>query len=144
MKINGMSLGEQSARQINWLPCLALRLALVFWLFDPKSRGCEIGPEYVTNAVTVAEWLGSEHLAVVHSFADCGASRPPADKTATVDIRDPVEVMLRKIRQKAPVSRRQLWRSYDKPRSVWFHATLESLLRAGKIFQDGDGCLIAT
>ena len=56
--------------------------------------------------------------------------------STVTDRSDPAEVMLRKIRQKAPVTRRKLWQSYNDPKALTFQSVLDGLLRDGKVAKD--------
>lgn len=51
--------------------------------------------------------------------------------------------MLRKIVSKGAVTRRKLWRSYDRPVAVKFDTTLNALLEAGKIQLNEDKAFVA-
>ena len=89
----------------------------------------------------MTKWFGAGHLQILKSMVDVPRT-VTADNAASADKHDPAEVMLRKIRQKAPVTRRRLWRSYDDPKASWFESTLHGLFSAGKIVQTDEGIVV--
>jgi len=97
--------GTSQARHLIWLPELARRVAVVCTVLNGGTDPA-IPAEAATTAVLVVRWLAAEHLRVLLTF-DAVPVSPGADMSTVTDRSDPAEVMLRKIRQKAPVSRRQ-------------------------------------
>ena len=127
--------GNSLARHLIWLPGLARRMAVVFTVFDGGIA--VISADAATATVAVVRWLAAAHLRVLLTF-DAVTVSPGADTPTTTDNSDPAEVMLRKIRQKAPVTRRKLWKSYNDPKAATFQAVLDGLLMAGKITKDSN------
>lgn len=128
------------ARYLTLLPGLALRLGLVLAALDNQSKGGRVSECQMTTAVLLTKWFAGRHIQALAS-SDIFSVPAVADTIAATDKTDPAAVMLRKIRQKAPVSRRQLWRSYNDPKVSWFNETLKYLLNMGKVFKDGEGRL---
>jgi hypothetical protein len=119
------------ARQCVWLPDLARRVAALFSVFQEKPEHIVDGDIAYAGIATV-KWLAAGHVDVVMAFEEVSLTHT-ADNVAPTDKSSPDKVMLRKIKQKAPVSRRQLWRSYDNPRATVFQATLDRLIRDGRV-----------
>jgi hypothetical protein len=61
----------------------------------------------------------------------------------TTDSADRKAAILAKIRLKAPVKYRELWRSFDQPRAEWFGPALQALIDAKKVAYDADRRLVA-
>jgi hypothetical protein len=121
-----------------WLPELCERVAVILWILRSRDSPVDAAAAAVDDAVVVAKWLGRQHLRNLLS------GHPIADGAAGADHADAAAEMLHKIRQKGPLTRRQLYRSYDKARGDWFFPVLESLLDAGKaVYVDG-GRLVAS
>jgi len=127
-------------RHLVWLPGLALRFAVIFSFFNER-KDLVIPADAATAAILVVRWLAAEHLRVLLTF-DAGPVSLGADMSTATDRNDPAEVMLRKILEKAPVTRRKLWKSYNDPRAVTFQAVLDGLLRDGKVTKDSNGWLV--
>jgi hypothetical protein len=106
-----------------WVGELAPRVALVLEAFDPKP-GCEIDEHIAQRAVNISRWLAAAHIRTVSAVLQPSADN--ADRSAA----------LAKIRLKAPVSYRELWRSFDQPRAGWFRPALQSLIDSGQIVCD--------
>ena len=121
-------------RHLVWLPGLALRVAVIFAFFNER-KDLVIPADAATAAVLVVRWLAAEHLRILLTF-DAAPLSPGADMSTVTDRSDPAEVMLRKIRQKAPVTRRKLWQSYNDPKALTFQSVLDGLLRDGKVAKD--------
>lgn len=117
-------LPEQIRPYVAWLGELAPRIAVVLEAFDPKP-GCEIDEHIARRAINITRWLGT-----VHTRAVSAASQPSADSA------DRAAAVLAKIRLKAPISYRELWRSFDQPRAEWFRPALQNLLDGGKVIYD--------
>jgi hypothetical protein len=126
--------GTSQARHLIWLPELARRVAVVCTVLNGGAVH-DIPADAATAAVLVVRWMAAEHLRVLVAF-DAGPVSPGADMSTATDRSDPAEVMLRKILEKAPVTRRKLWRSYNDPKVHSFQAVLDGLLRDGKVAKD--------
>ncbi len=136
IKVNRNSL----ARHLTWLPALARRVAVICTVFS-EGAPSTISSDAASAAVLVVRWLAADHLRVLLTLEAAPVS-PGTDRSTLTDNHDPSEVMLRKIRQKAPVSRRTLWRSYDNPNAVTFQSALDGLIRAGHVVKDSSEMLV--
>jgi hypothetical protein len=114
-----------------WLPGLALRLAALFAILESRSEAV-IDEAMARRAITITRLLGRQHLATVAQVL------VPAD----ADIADRKRIMHEKILVRQPLSRRELWRSYDQPKAEWFVAALEALLCDKKVIFDEQKRLI--
>jgi hypothetical protein len=117
-----------------WLPSLAVRVAALFRLFKVLETPIIRASDAVA-ATLVVRWLAACHLRMLLT-SEASLGLPNADKTTATDKNNPSEVMFRKIQRKAPVTRRELWRSYSDPKADTFQAVLTGLLKTGKIIVD--------
>jgi len=117
-----------------WLPELAWRMALLLWILSFEGETV-ISEAVAADAVELTRWLGMKHLETL--------LRPAGhtDGAAATDSKDPLKVMLRKIRTKGPLTRRQLRRSFDDQRTEWFDPLLDHLLESGQVRCDEHGKL---
>lgn len=125
----GAVLGE-IYRHVVWLPDLARRIALLLHLVS-NAGGRVLTAPVVLSAIAVTKWLGRQHL---RSFI---LQPKISEDAAETDLADKVEMMYRKICLKAPIMRRELWRSYDSPKGEWFNLVLETLLYTEKVRYNG-------
>jgi len=108
-----------------WLPDLAAHLALLFCLLAGQPEAV-IGEKTAADAVAVTTWIGRQHLiSVAPALSVAGA--------ALADGTDRAGAMLAKIEARGPLTRRDLWVSYDNPRASWFGPTLQGLLSVGRV-----------
>ena len=112
-------------KHVGWLSSLPSRLALVIHVME--GGGDKIPSCTVDRAVGLAQWFGANHLKTMVSALPVRIS---FDTTARPDAE---AIMLGKITKKGPITRRGLWRSYNKPRSETFDNTLDALLAHGKV-----------
>lgn len=125
------------ARHLAFLPELAVRFAVLLEVCkEAKGKELLITEESATAAVRLTRWLAQEHLELLRNHLP--AIMPYADSTACADASSPEEVMQRKIERRGALTSRELWRSYNKPRAQWFHATLNSLIQSGKVILTPD------
>jgi hypothetical protein len=124
-----------------WLPGLAPRLSLLFHLLEGGTE-LEIPSTITARATTIARWLGGRHLQALVSALPVRPQPYPTDGTAITADTDAAAVMFGKIAAKAPISRRQLWRAYNRPRAESFNQTLDALIGAGKVQWNQDAKLV--
>lgn len=113
---------EKCRPHVNWLPELARRVTLLFWILN-CGKEVVVDVKTAADAIAVVKWIGRQHLRAVASAA----------AAVFTDHTDWMSVMLTKIEAKAPISRRELWRSFDNPRVKWFSPALESLISSGRV-----------
>ena len=113
---------------IAWLPELAPRLATIFSILG----GHEVVDEVAADAVEVVKSLGRQHVTAVAASASADAA----------DTTDRKTVLLGKIRDKAPISRRDLRRSFEDQRVRWFDEALDALIEDKKVCYNDSGLLI--
>lgn len=112
-------------KHVVWLIGLPPRLALVIHLIE--GGGATIPSSAVDRAVGLVNWFGANHLRAMVSVLPVRAS---TDAAAGADSEG---IMLAKITKKGPVTRRALWRSFNKPKAETFDNTLDALLAHGKV-----------
>ena len=129
-RITGLATEHQ--KHLAYLPDLACRIALLFSIFRTESIE-EVPLETLVAATVLAEWFGMAHGTALSSIrlGERKLTRP--DSAAPPDKLPASEVMLAKITSKAPVTRRQLWDSYNKPTKESFQPVLDALLTSGKV-----------
>ena len=115
---------------VSWLPDLASRLAIIYWTVAGHEEPV-IDADTTAAAVEMTKWLGRQHAAAIAA----------AVAVDSVDSADHQTKLLARIRAKAPISRRDLRRTYDDQRVRWFDAALDALLEDKKV-RYTDECLL--
>lgn len=131
-------------------PQLALKLALLLHVggHDPAPPGHVtetgepappipvpdlIGQESIKAAIQLTKNLAARHSALIKSFAKEQSKIPDAD----------IQRMVAKIRQKQPITRRNLFRTYPRQSQALHDPVLARVLELGLAYEDG-GFLYAT
>ncbi len=117
---------------ISWLPELANRLAIIYWVVAGHEEA-GIDADMATAAVEMTKWIGRQHVAAVTSAV-------PADNADSADNK---AKLLAKIRAKAPISRRDLRRTFENQKVKWFDAVLDALLEEKKVRYNDEMLLVA-
>ena len=123
---------EVFRNHITWLPTFAPKLALLFHILNGESER-KIPRETAENAVAVARWIGGKHLQSLVAALPISSNPPVTDTTASTDDPQAANRMLQKIRDNGPISRRNLRRTYNRPREQGFDITLDALLATGAV-----------
>ena len=116
---------------VSWLPELAARLAAVYWIVAGHQERV-IDAETATAAVEMIRWLGRQHTAVIAA----------AVAIDSVDSADNQTKLLAKIRAKAPITRRDLRRTFENQRVQWFDTALDALLDSRKVRYNDEMLLV--
>lgn len=116
---------------VGWLPELAARVTMIYWVVAGHDA-LVIDAEMTTAAVEMTKWLGRQHVAAM-------AVAVPADNA---DLTDNQAKMLAKIRAKAPITRRDLRRTFENQKVQWFDAALDALLEAKKVRYNAEVLLV--
>ena len=116
---------------VSWLPELAARLATIYCIVAGHPEPV-IDAETASAAVEMTKWLGRQHIVTTLAVV----------ATDSTDSADNQAKLLARIRAKAPITRRDLRRTFENQRVQWFDAALDALLEAKKVRYNHDALLV--
>ena len=126
------SIPDAVRAHVSWLSELAARLATIYWVVA-GHQNLVIDAKTAVAAVEMTKWLGRQH--VVATIA--------AVATDNTDSADNQAKLLAKIRAKAPITRRDLRRTFENQRVQWFDGALDALLQEKKVRYNDEMLLIS-
>ena len=107
---------------LSWLPELAARVAMIYHVVTGHEEPV-IDAAIVGAALEMTKWIGRQHITAVAC----------AVRIDSADLADNQAKLLAKVRARAPITRRDLRRTFENQRVQWFDAALDALLEAKKV-----------
>jgi hypothetical protein len=112
----------------------ALRLVMPLHVCHDNPPGGAITEATALGAIQIAGWLVAERARILAQIENEARAKKRQKDCA---------IMLQKIQDKAPVSKRDLFHSYDVQGQAIQGPILEELINSGKVAKDDDGLLCA-
>ena len=116
---------------VSWLPELATRLATIYWVVAGHQERV-IDADTAVAAVEMTKWLGRQHIVTTLAVVAIDSTDSADNQTK----------LLAKIRAKAPITRRDLRRTFENQRVRWFDAALDALLDSRKVRYNDEMLLV--
>ena len=115
---------------VRWLPVAVRRFSLMHTLLEASKN--DIGPESVTSAIRVMNWMGAAHLNAIITAIPLRHVKEARRHQITAD-----ERMLEKVRLKEPVLWSDLRRSYPNSKAEPLLVIRDRLIAEGSLQWDG-------